>query len=351
MAGRELTLDELAGLTGGRTVGDGSTVIKDAAPIDDAGPGDVAFIDGAKNLKHLETTGASVVIVKEGEAGDTELAGRNALVVANPQLAFARVLAVLRPGYRPEAGAHPRAEVDKDARVGADVSIGAFAVVERGAEIGDRAILMPGVYVGPGVRVGEDSVLHAGVAVREGCRIGKRVIIHCNSVIGSDGFGYTNDDEGRLVKVPQTGGVVLEDDVEIGACVTVDRATIGDTVIGCGTKIDNLVQIAHNVRVGSHTVMAAQVGVAGSTTVGSHVQLGGQVGLAGHIRLGDRAAAGAKAGVHGNVPDGHVVSGYPAFDHRAWLKSSMVVPRLPELRRKIQELEKRVAELEDERGS
>lgn len=343
---KSLKLTELAGIAGGRLVGDGSVEISGAASVEEAKPVEIAFIGDSKYLKHLSTTGAGCVILREGAVDEGELAGRNAIFAPNPFIAFAKVVRVLRPEYRPEPGIHTGAAVHVGATVGTGVSIGAFSVVEEGAEVGDRTVLYPGVYVGRGASVGADSVLHAGVAVREGCKVGSRVTIHCNSVIGSDGFGYVPDDMGRFVKIPQTGIVRVEDDVEIGACVTIDRATLGETLIGTGTKIDNLVQIAHNVKVGSHTVMAAQVGIAGSSTVGSHVQLGGQVGVAGHIRIGDKVMAGAKSGIHGNISEGEVLSGYPAIPHPVWLKSSMILPKLPELRKKIRELEKRVEELE-----
>jgi len=346
MSAGVITLGELAEGAGARLLGDASVEITGAAPIEDAGPGEITFISEKKYLDRLATTGASAVIVDEEAAAGHAGARPSLLVASNPQLAFAKVLGVLRPPRRPPAGIHPRAEVHPGANLGEGVSIGPFAVVEEGARIGDRAVLYPGVYVAAGAAVGADSVLHAGVAVREGCLIGRRVTIHCNSVVGSDGFGYARDGE-AYVKIPQTGIVRVEDDVEIGACTTVDRATLGQTVIGRGTKIDNLVQIAHNVRVGEHTVMAAQVGIAGSTTVGDGVQLGGQVGVAGHVNIGDRVMAGAKSGVHGNVPAGEVLSGYPAIPHNVWLKSSMVMPRLPELRKKIRELEKRIAEMEE----
>ncbi len=249
------------------------------------------------------------------------------------------------PPVLPPPGVHPKAEVAEKAILGKDVSVGAFSVIESGAIIGDHAVIFPGVYIGTDALVGEDTVLYSGVSVREGCVIGKRVIIHCNSVIGSDGFGY-GFDGARYFKIPQRGIVRIEDDVEIGACVTVDRAALGETIIGRGTKIDNLVQVAHNVKIGEHTVITAQVGIAGSTSVGSYAQLGGQAGLAGHITVGDRVTVAAKSGVTKDISDGRTVSGFPAISHAEWLRAQTVFPRLPEIKKTVQELLERIEALE-----
>ncbi len=336
------TLEELAALVDGQLDGDGSVVIKNVAPIDEAGPGDISFIADGKYSKFLATTAASAVIVREGTA---RAEGLNLVLVKNPQFAFARVVEVLRPPVLPPPGVHPKAEVAEKAILGKDVSVGAFSVIESGAIIGDHAVIFPGVYIGTDALVGEDTVLYSGVSVREGCVIGKRVIIHCNSVIGSDGFGY-GFDGARYFKIPQRGIVRIEDDVEIGACVTVDRAALGETIIGRGTKIDNLVQVAHNVKIGEHTVITAQVGIAGSTSVGSYAQLGGQAGLAGHITVGDRVTVAAKSGVTKDISDGRTVSGFPAISHSEWLRAQTVFPRLPEIKKTVQELLERIEALE-----
>lgn len=336
------TLEELAVLVDGRLDGDGSVIIRNVAPIDEAGHGDLTFIAGGKYSKFLATTAASAVIVREGTA---HAEGLNLILVKNPQFAFARVVEVLRPPVLPPPGVHPRAEVAEKAILGKDISVGAFSVIESGAIIGDHAVIFPGVYIGRDALVGEDTVLYSGVSVREGTVIGRRVIIHCNSVIGSDGFGYGFDGT-RYFKIPQRGIVRIEDDVEIGACVTVDRAALGETFIGRGTKIDNLVQVAHNVKIGEHTVITAQVGIAGSAGVGSYVQLGGQAGLAGHITVGDRVTVAAKSGVTKDIRDGQTVSGFPAISHAEWLRAQTVFPRLPEIKRTVQELLERIEALE-----
>lgn len=334
-----MTLEEIARLTGGRVRGDGLTVITDVAAIEDAGPGDITFLAGRSLAGFLASTRASAVILAE-EADS----GVNQLIVKNPLAAFSVVLDVFRPQVLPSPGISPKAEIHPEAVIGSGVSIQAFAVVEAGARIGDRAVLFPGVYAGREAEIGEGSILYPGVAVREGCRIGKRVVIHCNSVIGSDGFGYARDGA-RYAKVPQRGIVRIEDDVEIGACVTVDRATVGETVIGRGSKIDNLVQIAHNVKIGEDTAIAAQTGIAGSTRVGSRVQFGGQVGLAGHIVIGDDSMIGAQSGVMNDVPGKTAWSGSPAMPHRDWLRSQSVVSRLPQLKKRVDELEKEIERL------
>lgn len=336
----EKILGELASLVGGRVVGDGSVLISGIASINDAGPGDITFISDKKYLGLLKTTKASAVIVRDEAEG-----GTNLLVVKNPQLAFARLLDVLRPQPLPCPGVHPGAEVHPGAKIGRDASIQAFAVVEEGAVIGDGVIIFSGVYVGRDAVVGAGSILYPGVAVREGCRIGERVIIHCNSVIGSDGFGYAVDN-GKYVKIPQRGIVRIEDDVEIGASVAIDRATVGETFIGRGTKIDNLVQIAHNVRIGEDTIIVSQAGIAGSTRIGNRVQLGGQVGVVGHIEIPDGTMVGAQSGVISPIEKSGVYSGTPCIPHRDWLRFGAVYAKLPEMKKKLIELEKRLEGLE-----
>ncbi|OGQ55317.1 MAG: UDP-3-O-(3-hydroxymyristoyl)glucosamine N-acyltransferase [Deltaproteobacteria bacterium RIFCSPLOWO2_02_FULL_53_8] len=337
---KKKTIAELAKLTGGRVRGDGEAVITGVASIEEARPGDIAFIASAKHLKLLETTKAAVVIVKDG---DYDAPSVNLLLVRNPRIAFGKVVDVFKPAFVPRPGIHPKAEIDASAQIGQGAYIGPFVVIEAGAVIGERAVIYPGVYVGCNAQVGPDSTLYSGVAVREGCVIGARVIIHCNSVVGSDGFGYEFD-EGRHNKLPQRGTVRIEDDVELGACVTVDRAALGETVIGRGTKVDNLVQIAHNVQIGANSIIVAQVGIAGSTVLGNGVIIGGQAGLVGHIKIGDGVMIGAQTGVSGDLPSG-VWSGTPAIPHKDWLRAANVYAKLPELKKRIAELEAAVKEL------
>ena len=339
----EKRLHELAEITGARLEGDGSALIKGVRSIEDAGPGDITFIAHGGYRRLLESSRASAVIVREGERPGVE--NKNLLFAKNPHLAFAKVLELFRPTPMPPPGVHPKAEVHPGSRIGKDVSIQAFCVVEEGAVIGERTVLYPGVYVGRGASVGPWCVLHSGVAIREGCVVGSKVIIHCNAVIGSDGFGYAWD-EGVYHKIPQKGIVRIGDDVEVGACAAIDRATVGETVVGRGTKIDNLVQIAHNVRIGEDSVIAAQTGIAGSSTVGNRVQFGGQVGVGDHARIGDDTLVGAQSGVAGELPGGSAFSGSPAIPHREWLRAQNIYAKLPELKKRLDELEKRVRELE-----
>ena len=337
-----MTLAEIADRLGCRLEGDGALDITRVATLDDAGPGDLTFLANPKYASRVATTGASAIILGE----DAAAAPCAMLRSAHPYRAFAQALAVLGRNERPAAGIHPSAVVAPDARLGAEVSIGPLAVVGAGATLGDRVVVHPHVVIGAGVTIGEDCVLHARVSIRERSRIGARVVIQDGAVIGSDGYGFVTDGEGVHHKIPQQSVVVLEDDVEIGANTTIDRPAVGETRIGEGTKIDNLVQIAHGVKVGRHSLLVAQVGVAGSSTIGDHVVLAGQVGVAGHVTVGDRVRATAQTGIPNSVEAGSLVSGYPAIDNRDWLKSSAVFRHLPELRRQLKSLEARLGALE-----
>ncbi len=320
--------------------GDGGVEIHRVAGIDEASPGDLTFVSNPRYASRLAATRASAVIVVPSV--ETPLPS---LLTSNPYLAFARAVAILHPAARPEPGIHPSAAVDPSARLGEDVHVGAMAVVGAGVRVGARSVLHPHVVLYADVEVGEDCLVHSGVQVREGCRLGNRVVIQNGAVVGSDGFGFAKDDLGRYVKIPQIGIVVLEDDVEIGALTAIDRAALAETRIGRGTKLDNLVQIGHSVTIGHDSVFAGQVGVAGSTRIGSHVTLAGQVGIAGHLSIGDGAIATAQTGIPHDVDPGALVSGYPAIENRSWLKSSALFARLPELHKRLREMERRVAEL------
>ena len=319
------TLGEVARLIGGRILGDESVVLTGVSGIREAQPGHLTFLSNPKYSRYLATTRASAVIV---EGGASEAAGGGGcpalLVTENAYAAFARAMEIFverTGGMAP--GVHPAAFVAGSARLGQGVAIGPHAVVLDDAEIGDGAAIHPGAYVGAGAKIGR------------------------GSVIGSDGFGFAR--EGTVqVKVPQLGNVVVEDDVEIGANVCIARATVGTTRVGKGTKIDNLVQIAHNVVIGEGSVVVAQVGISGSTEIGDRVVLGGQAGIAGHIRVGDDAMVGAQAGVTKSVPTGEQVSGYPARRHTAAKRLSACVQSLPDLFRRVRGLEKRLARLEKE---
>jgi len=335
-----VNLAELAARLGCELRGDGEVEVTGVAGIEQAGPGDVTFLANPRYAAHLRTTRAAAVIL-----GREQEAGLPCLVSENPYLAFARAVALVRPPSRPLPGVHPSAQVHPTAVLGPDVHVGALAVVGPGARVGARSALHPHVVLYEGVEVGEDCVLHSGVQVREGCRLGNRVVVQNGAVVGGDGFGFARDRDGHYHKFPQVGIVVIEDDVEVGALTAIDRAALGETRIGRGTKLDNLVQVGHSVTIGEDTVLAGQVGVAGSTRIGSRVTLAGQVGVAGHLTIGDGATATAQTGIPGTVEPGAVVSGSPAIENRAWLKSSAVFAKLPELQRRLRDLERKVASL------
>jgi UDP-3-O-[3-hydroxymyristoyl] glucosamine N-acyltransferase len=333
-------LSELAERLGCELRGDGDVEVAGVAGIEQAGPGDVTFLANPRYAPHLAETRAAAVILAPGHE-----AAVPCLVTDQPYLAFTRAVALLRPPSRPAPGVHPSAQVDPTALLGSDVHVGALAVVGRGVRVGARCTIHPHVVLYEGVTVGEDCVLHSGVQVRERCRLGNRVVVQNGAVIGGDGFGFARDEGGRYQKFPQVGIVVVEDDVEIGALSAVDRAALGETRIGRGTKLDNLVQVGHSVAIGEDSVLAGQVGVAGSTRIGSRVTLAGQVGVAGHLTIGDGVVATAQTGIPGSVERGAVVSGYPAIENHAWLKASALFAKLPELQKRLRELERKVETL------
>jgi UDP-3-O-[3-hydroxymyristoyl] glucosamine N-acyltransferase len=338
-----LKLQEIAQRIDCRLEGDGSLDIRGVAGIEDAGPGDLTFLANPKYAAELRATRASAVIVGES----AEAAPCAMLRASQPYLAFARAVGLFVDPWRPPAGVHRLACVGDGVSLGPDVSIGPFAAIGDGARIGARTIVHPHVSIGREASIGDDCVLHARVSVRERVRIGDRVILQDGAVVGSDGFGFARRPDGSHQKIPQIGGLVIEDDVEIGANTTIDRPAVGETRVGAGTKIDNLVQIAHGVAIGRNVLLAAQVGVAGSVTIEDDVTLAGQVGVAGHITLGKGVIATAQSGIPNSVPAGAFISGYPAIGNRDWLRASAVFRRLPELKKRIAELEQRIRELED----
>jgi UDP-3-O-[3-hydroxymyristoyl] glucosamine N-acyltransferase len=336
-------LSEISRLVGGEVIGDGDIEIRRVAPIDVAGEGDLTFLANPKYADKLNLSRASAVLVNPG----VEAPGQMARVVcANPYLAFAKALTLLQ-GQRPAArGVMAGAVVAPSATLGDDVTVHPGCVIGENVTVGKGTLIYPGVVLYDGVTVGEDCVLHANVVVRERCRIGHRVILQPSAIIGSDGFGFAPDGP-RYFKIPQVGVVVLEDDVEIGSATCVDRATLGETRVKRGAKIDNLVQIAHNVVVGEDTILVSQVGIAGSTRIGRHCTFGGQAATAGHLSVGDNVTIGARGGVTNDVGDNQLLSGLPVMPHKEWLKASMTFGRLPEMRREIGRMKKQIAELEN----
>ncbi len=338
----QMTVNEIAARVGGTVVGDGSVVITGASGIKEAGPGDLTFLADERYLRFMEKTRASAVMVPRAIAdADCPL-----IQVDNPHRSFYALLSAFRPPVEhPFSGVHPTAVVEPGAAMGEGVSLGAHVYVGRDARLGDRVVVYPGAYVGADCVVGDDTVLYPLVVLREGVQIGARCILHSGAVIGSDGFGFQARD-GVLEKVPQLGTVIVGDDVEIGANSAVDRATFGSTVIGRGTKIDNLVQVGHNVVVGEYCTVSGVSGIAGSATLGNRVTIAAQAGVAGHLHIGDGAIVAARAGVTKSIPEGRVVSGFPARDHNIERRIQAALRQLPDALRRIRELERRLEELE-----
>lgn len=339
---RTITAGQLAQRLGGLLTGDCARIIRDVAPLETAGPDHLTWVARSDLLPRLAKSRAGVVLVPLGAPAPERV---TSIQVPDPDIALITALEALAPP--PEtvpAGVHPAAIIAASAEV-AGAHIAARVHLAEHAVVGPGTQLFPGVYVGPYSRIGRDCVLGPNVVVRAHCQLGDRVIVHANSTIGTDGFGYLQRD-GRHVKIPQIGRVVIEDDVEIGANTCVDRARSGETRIGRGTKIDNLVQIAHNVQIGEACIVVSQTGISGSVTLGKHVMLAGQVGLTDHIQLGDGAIVAAKSGVSSDVPAGKVYRGIPAIDNAEFGRQAVSVRRLPKLMAEFKELVKRVAKLE-----
>ncbi len=335
------TVQEIAARLGGVVHGDADARIAGVRGIEEAGDGDLTFIANRRYRSRLKTTRATAVLVAPG----TEEPGRTLIVVADPYVAFGQALALFHPREPERPGIHERAFVDRDARVSPEATVHAGATVSRGAEIAAGAVLYPGVYVGVEASIGEESVLHPNVTVYHQCRIGMRVILHAGVVVGGDGFGFARPGW-ENIKIPQVGIVQIDDDVEIGANTTIDRGTMGRTWIRKGAKIDNLVQIAHNVVIGEYAIVVSQAGISGSTTVGRGVMIGGQAGLVGHIQVGDHAMVAARAGIHKNVPAATIVAGAPHMPHREWLRLEATIPKLPAMRQQLLDMARRLEALE-----
>lgn len=340
-----MKLSELARLTGARVEEKFADLeIVGAAGLDDAESGQVTFLANPRYTPRVQTTRASAVYLAEGaEIAREDLA---VLHARDPYFAYTRALRLFNPQPEFEPFIHPSAVVDPTARLGTGVAVGACSVIGRNVVISEGVRLFPNVTVYDGVIIGEGSIIHSGVALREGTVIGARVIVHNNAVVGSDGFGYAKDEQGGWLKIPQTGRVVIEDDVEIGAGSTIDCASVGETRIARGAKIDNLVQIGHSCTVGEDSLLCAQVGLAGSSRIGRRVILAGQAGVAGHLEIGDDVVLTAKSATSHNVPPGRVISGIPAFDNREWLRSTAAFRRLGDMQRTLRTLEAKLAALE-----
>ncbi len=342
-----MNLHDIAARLAAELEGDGAREIAHVAKIEEAGPGDITFIANPRYRKHYETTAASAVIVGKDFPPGTRPDGPALLRVADPYASFLKVLVTFHPQPAPmPPGIHPTAVIAGSAALGEEVRIGPHAVIAHGCRIGRGSMIGAGTVLGDGVRVGDDCLLFPHVTVREGCVIGDRVIVQPGAVIGSDGFGFAPRPDGSYEKIPQLGIVVIEDDVEIGANTTIDRATMGETRIRKGTKLDNLIMVAHNVVIGEHTVMAAQSGISGSTRIGSRVMVGGQVGFTGHLEIADGSRFGAQSGVHRSVSvPGTTLFGTPALPQREAFRIHGAVTQLPELLETVRTLQRTVESL------
>jgi len=344
-----MKLSELAALTGARVEGATTDInIESAAGLAEAVTGQVTFLSNPRYTSRVKDTKASAIYL--GEDVPVVRDDLAVLRARDPYLAYTRALRLFNPEPVLVPFIHPAAVIHPSAKLGTGVWIGACAVIGPAAEIHDGVRIYPNATIYDYVVIGKDSVIHSGAAIRERTLIGERVVIHNHAVIGCDGFGYAKDEERRWLKIPQTGRVVIEDDVEIGAGATIDRSSVGETRIGRGTKIDNLVQIGHSCTVGEDSLLCAQVGLAGSSHIGNRVVLAGQAGVAGHLTIGDDAVVTAKSATSHDVPSGKMISGIPAFDNRDWLRSTAAFRRLGEMQRTIRELEKRLAAIEGSAG-
>jgi UDP-3-O-[3-hydroxymyristoyl] glucosamine N-acyltransferase len=331
----KITAIKLAELVGGELNGSPELVVTGAAGLDEAGPSDVSFLANPKYADKLAETRAGLLFITE----KTPVSGKSTIKVKNPQLAFAKVLELIAPEINPpeKPGIHPTAVVSKNARIGKDVFVGPFAVIEDGASVGSGTAIRAHCFIGRKSTIGSSSLIYPNVTIRENVAIGDRAVIHSGTVIGSDGFGFVAEGKSHH-KIPQLGGVEIGNDVEIGANCTIDRATFDKTRIGDGTKFDNLVHIAHNVQIGRNCLIAGQTGIAGSVKIGDNVVFGGQSGSTGHVTIGNNAIIAGRGAVINDIPEGQIVSGYPARPHREAMKIEAIIHKLPELYERLKKL-------------
>lgn len=337
---REFKLSEIALFVEGRLIGDPEVKVKGISSLEEAGPEDLTFVVSDRYLEALcKTKAAAAIVHKEVSLSLPQI------VVKDPYVAVAKVMRLFCQPKHPEGGISKLAWISPRATIGQGTWIGPFVYVGEDASIGERVVIYPGVYVGPRVKIGDDSVIYPNVVIYEGTLIGKKVIIHAGTVIGADGFGYVRDGD-QILKIPQMGSVEIEDEVEIGANCCIDRATFGKTRIGRGTKIDNLVQVGHNVQIGPNCIIVAQVGIGGSSMLGKGVIVAGQVGIADHVKIGDWARISGKAGIFRDVGEGETVGGIPQMPHKRWMRVVAELLKLPEWRRECEEVKRRLEKLE-----
>lgn len=339
----QITLREIAKLLGGSIVGNDDVIIENIRPIEEAGQGDITFLANMKYLKQLKTTAASAILAQP----PMQMEGKNLVLVDDPYIAFGKLLALFYPLKHGFTGISKAAYIEEGADVSPDATIFPRAYISSGVKIEKGAVIYPGVFIGNNVSIGEDSILYANVAVYAGSRIGKRVTLHSGVVVGGDGFGFAAPGKSNL-KIPQVGFVQIDDDVEIGANCAIDRATLGKTWIQRNVKIDNLVQIAHNVVIGENSVITSQVGISGSTKLGKSVIIGGQAGIVGHLSIGDHVMIAAKSGIHKDIESGQIVGGIPQLPYRHWLKVEACRTKLPEMKKNLEELKRKIIILQEQ---
>ena len=343
----EFTAEMIAGFLGGEIVGDKNAAVHTVSSIEEGKKGSLAYLTNLKYEEHLYTTGASIVLCDKSFEPKQEVPA-TLVKVDNAAECIVKLLQMYAASKPRRKGVSERASIAEGAVVEGDSYVGDFAVIERGAKVGANCQIYPQVYIGEGVTIGEGTTLYAGVKIYEGCHVGKNCILHAGAVIGADGFGFMPNAEGGFDKIPQLGNVIIEDDVEIGANTCIDRAKTDSTIIRRGVKLDNLIQIGHNVQVGENTVSSAQTGIAGTSKVGKNCFIAGQVGIADHVTIGDRVMIGSKSGLDKNVPDGEIRFGYPALAGMQYHRAAAVFKRLPELDRTVRQLEKDVKNLKNE---
>ena len=338
----ELSLGQIAEETDGRVIGNAAYLISGVAPFDAAEPGHITFVDSKKYIKRIDQTAAGAVFVPRDLSTDV----KNLIQVDHPKVAFAKTMQLFHRPILPRAGIHESAVVGAEFKHGIAPAIGSFVNIGQNVTIGDRVVIETGVVLGDGVVVGDDTRIYPNVTILSHCQIGNRVIIHAGTVIGSDGYGYVSDGN-QHYKIPQIGIVQIDDDVEIGAANTIDRATFGKTWIRSGVKTDNLVHIAHNVTIGKHTLLIAQAVIAGSTSIGNHCIVAGGARVGDHLKIGDHVVIGPMAGVVKSIPDGQVVVGAPQMPKTEFFRIVHALPELPSMKKRLKVLEKRIEQLED----
>ena len=342
----QFTAEMIAGLLGGEIVGDKNATVSTVSSIDGGKPGSLAYLTNPKYEQYIYTTEATIVLVDKAFEPKSEV--KTTLIkVANVGECVLNLLEMYNSTRPRKRGISKLASISDEATVGEDCYIGDFAVVEHGAKLGDNVQIYPQCYIGDNVTIGEGTKIYAGVKIYEGCAIGRNCIVHAGAVIGADGFGFAPREDGTFAKIPQLGNVIIEDNVEIGANTCVDRAKTDSTIIRSGVKLDNLIQIGHNVEVGTNTVMSAQVGIAGTSKVGSNCFVAGQVGIADHVNVGNKVQIGSKTGIDKNVPDGEIRFGYPALPGLQYHRSFAIFRQLPDMAAKLRDIEKRLAQVEE----